>query len=286
MRECASLPSSGLATVRAAFVTYLACVLVITLGTRAFDARVPLLLPVAVHGGLLALAWWLPIDRAAGRIAWSAVVVLALPLAFSAVGFALPALHPQPFEWRCIAFDRWLFGVDPGVALQAFLRPWLVEGLQLAYATFYFLPVVVLVALMRSGRWPVYDEALATVSVGFLLSYLGYYLFPTLPPYRYLDFGGGLVGLGLAEEVHTWLDRLEANRFDCMPSGHTMMTLVTLELARRHAPRLLVVLLPIAGALVLATVVLRYHYVVDVVAGIVLVPVTFRAARWSCGAPA
>lgn len=276
----ADATNPGLRALRLAFLTYLVCVLAIVLGTRAVDARIEVAAHVALHACLLLVAWFLPTDRAGSRAAWTVLVAVGLPIVFSAVGLVLPALHPQPYEWRCIAFDRWLFGCDPGVAVQAWLTPLAVEVLQWTYATFYFLPVLLLLALLRGQRWREYDATLCAVAVGFLISYLGYHLLPTLPPYRYLDHGGPLVGVAFAERIHALLDRLEANRFDCMPSGHTMLTLMTMVLALRYTPRLAWLLVPVGSVLVAATVALRYHYVVDVLAGALLAPLALGAARW------
>lgn len=277
--------NAALGALRRAWVTYSICVLAIALGARFVDSRVSVGAFCALHVGWLALVVLLPVDRRTSRLAWTLVVLIGLPGAFSAAGLVLPALHPQPFEWRCIAFDRWLFGTDPTVVLQARLSPVLVEVLQWAYASFYFLPIALLVTLLGQRRWREYDATLCAVAVGFLLSYLAYYLVPTLPPYLYLDHGGELVGMGAAEKVRALLDRLEANRFDCMPSGHTMLTLMTLWLARCQTPRLALALVPIGIALIVATVALRYHYVVDVVAGALLAPLALSVARWLLADP-
>jgi len=273
----------SLAAVRQAWICYLACVLALAVGVRLVDDRVALAGFLAVHGALLGVALLLRADGRHARAAWSAFTLCGLPAVFSAVGLGLPDLHPQPYEWCWIAFDRWLLGTDPTVAVQAWLRPWSTELLQLAYATFYFLPIAVLVTLLRAGRHAAYDRCLCAVAVGFLLSYLGYYLFPTLPPYRYLEHGAPLRGLALAESVHGLLDTLEFNRFDCMPSGHTMLTLVTLALAWRYTPGLALVLTPLGVLLIAATVALRYHYVADVLAGAVLAPLALLAARFIAG---
>jgi membrane-associated phospholipid phosphatase len=271
--------SPALAALRWGWITYCACVLLIAGLTRAVDARVNIGAFATLHALALALACCLHPNRRHSRLGWAMFTAAGLPAVFSAVGFVLPALHPQPYEWACIAIDRRLFGCDPTVAVQGLLSPWLVEAMQLAYATFYFLPVVVLLTLLAQRRVAEFDAGLCIVGCGFLLSYLGYYLFPTLPPYRYLDHGAPLQGLLLAERVHGWLDALEANRFDCMPSGHTMMTLVTLVMAWRHTRRLFWGLLPITILLLCATVALRYHYVVDLLAGTALAPVAFWVAR-------
>lgn len=268
-------PSAGLRANRALWVTYLGTVLCLCAWGAWRGARVDLLTPVALHVFALALCMRLPRHRAIDSL----LAAIGLPTMFSAVGLLLPGLHPAPFEWTCIAADRALFGCDPTVALQRWLSPLLVEVLQLAYASFYFLPVALLAVLLRRRAFAAFDECLAIVTGGFLLSYLGYYVFPTLPPYRFLDHGGPLAGLGLAERIHALLDALEANRYDCFPSGHTMMTLVTLQLAWRHARGVFWGLLPVGVALCAATLALRYHYAVDVLAGAALAPIATVGIR-------
>lgn len=55
-----------------------------------------------------------------------------------------------------------------------------------------------------------------------------------------------------------------------MPSGHTMMTLMNMILAFRFRSKLRWVFLIMGCSLIFSTVYLRYHYVVDVIAGIIL----------------
>lgn len=201
--------------------------------------------------------------------------LLALPTVFSSLALVLPMLHPEPFEWTWIAVDRSWFGVDPTVSLQALLSPWAVEVMQWCYGVFYFIPILVLVVLYLRRSPAVFDRGLNAIVFGFLLSYLGYVLWPTLPPYRFLHHDVPLHGVFAAGWINTMLYEAEANRWDCFPSGHTMLSLMSLHLAFRHVPKLALWLLPVVLILVFSTVALRYHYVVDVAAGVVLVPVAF-----------
>lgn len=258
---------------------YLLTVLAVGVSVGVADGRFASAAHLALHAVALGVVRVLPVVGDRARAAWVAFAALGLPAAFSAVGLALPGLNPTPCEWACIEFDRGLFGTDPTVVLARALAPWQVEVLQLCYASFYLLPVALGVALARARRWRAFDDALNVITFGFLLSYLGYLIGPTLPPYRFLDHGVALQGHGLAERIHALLDALEANRFDCLPSGHTMLTLVTLALAWRHARRLFVVLLPIGAGLIVATMALRYHYAIDVVSGALLAPISVVLAR-------
>jgi membrane-associated phospholipid phosphatase len=230
----------------------------------------------AIHGGVAIAALGVRAATArrspwAARTARGAFAVIALPIVFSSVGLILPAVHPEPFEWTWLELDRALLGGDPTVAVQGLLTPWTTEILQWVYASFYLIPIAVVgTALVRRDAEG-FDRALPTVVFCFLLSYLGYLLWPTLPPYRFLEHQP-LEGVWLAERIHALLDMAEFNRWDCFPSGHTMLTVISLLLAWRRARALFWVLLPIVMLLVSSTVALRYHYVSDVVAGLLGVP--------------
>ncbi len=74
----------------------------------------------------------------------------------------------------------------------------------------------------------------------------------------------------LSQAIATTINQLERTKFDVFPSGHTMMTTVVLLVAFRRERRIFWILLPFAVGLILSTVYCRYHYVVDVLAGLVL----------------
>jgi membrane-associated phospholipid phosphatase len=60
---------------------------------------------------------------------------------------------------------------------------------------------------------------------------------------------------------------LEHNKRDCMPSGHTQIVLIVLYLAHRYEKFLFYIFFPIICGLILSTVYLRYHYVIDLFVG-------------------
>ena len=55
-----------------------------------------------------------------------------------------------------------------------------------------------------------------------------------------------------------------------MPSGHTQIVLMVLFLAHRYEKVLFYVFLPIICGLILSTVYLRYHYIIDLMVGMAL----------------
>ena len=76
------------------------------------------------------------------------------------------------------------------------------------------------------------------------------------------------------------------------PSSHIGISTIVLLLARRHAPRLLPVLIPLWALLCCATVYIQAHYLVDAIAGLLAAPLILWLAKrllpvgeWWRGAP-
>jgi membrane-associated phospholipid phosphatase len=170
-----------------------------------------------------------------------------------------------------IAADRWLFGVDVTVWLQRIVHPRLNDIFFLFYATYYFLAISL--GLILWGR----DRATArryvfTLVLCYYVSYAGYFTIPALGP-RFAQAGEYTVSLTtspLSKAIADTINALEKTKFDVFPSGHTMIAVAVLLVARKRAPRTFVTYLTLASGLVISTVYCRYHYVIDVIAGAAL----------------
>lgn len=207
------------------------------------------------------------LSKAALSVRFVAACVLT-PTAFSTLGVLLPPIVPEAVHWDVYFADLAVGGATVRDVVAANPWPWLVELAQICYALFYFLPIALGVALLLQRR---VDDAMRVteLAVGaLLLSYLGYLVFPAMPPYRFVPFEHELVGGPSFAALNTLLYELEPLREDCMPSGHTMLTLLVLWAAWRVDRRQLAWLVPVALPLLLATVMLRYHWWIDLLAGI------------------
>ncbi|MFK7742112.1 MAG: phosphatase PAP2 family protein [Planctomycetota bacterium] len=236
-----------------------------------------------VHAGIAtAVAFCAACARRSQRAArWprAALTIAGLPIVFSALCWLLPAVHPEPYElvWR--SFDRWLFGADLAVAIGT-LPPWLVEVLQIDYAAFYFLCIGSTLLALRSSGVAAFDRAVVLMVGGFLCSYLGYLLVPTIAPKVVLQDLPPLEGLWLTQSLRTWIDGAEMNHWDCFPSGHTMMTTTSLIVLWRWARRSFWWLLLPGLALIASTMLLRYHWCADVLAGATIAWPCVRLCDW------
>jgi hypothetical protein len=192
----------------------------------------------------------------------------------------IPIINPHDKDSLIMAADRFLFlGHDPTVLTERIMYPALSEILQISYASFYFLPLALCVILYfaRETRDD-FHVAGSTIFMGFYLSFIGYYFTPVLGPRFTMEHMQSipLTGLWTFDFLRNLLAQAEGRMYDCLPSGHALVSLVTVLLSWRYAKKYFPIALVWAGLLLFSTVYLRYHYVTDLVVGISLGLAVYR----------
>lgn len=191
-------------------------------------------------------------------------------------------INPHLFDDILIQWDYAIFGFNPTDAVEWLHNPWLTEYLQFSYMTFFLMPVAHCVEMYISKRFDEFDSIARTITFAFFLSYLLYYFMPAIGPrftlYDFQNLSKEIPGVWLADTFRYIIDTgggiinnainpaILVNR-DCMPSGHTMMTIANIYLAWKYHSKLRFVFYILGASLIFSTIYLRYHYVVDLFAG-------------------
>ncbi len=198
-----------------------------------------------------------------------------IPVLYETLGVLIFAARGGARDGLLIAADRALFGVDVTVWLEKFVRPWLTNLFYAAYTTYYFISLTLGFFLWRRNI-PALRRYIFTLTLCYYFSYAGYFAVPALGPRFALADRQTVVleSTRMAAAIAQTLDELEHTKLDVFPSGHTMLAAAVLFVAFRRARDVFWWLLPVATCLILSTVYCRYHYVVDVLAGLVLAAVT------------
>lgn len=162
--------------------------------------------------------------------------------------------------------DLWLFGRDPHEALQPLIWVPLSEWLAFCYTFFGALfPLVIGAMAWRHGT-PAIREVTFTLGLALLGSYVSYVTIPAGGPLLSKTYAVNLDMYLIRSVKEALMDRTRIT-WDCFPSMHTGDTVILMTLAYKYVRRLFWVLLPICGCIPFACIYLRYHYVVDVIAG-------------------
>ncbi|MBM4340887.1 MAG: inositol phosphorylceramide synthase [Deltaproteobacteria bacterium] len=192
-------------------------------------------------------------------------------LIYQSLGNMIQYLQPDVDPYL-IRIDLFLFGVHPTVWMERWITPWFTDLMSFAYISYYFLPVILAITLYLKGQRDEFDQVMFVLTLGYYLSFIGYILLPAIGPRFTLDHLQTLPlgGSFFTDFVRDLLNSIEHNKRDCMPSGHTQIALMVLFLAHRYVKTIFYILLPVVCGLILSTVYLRYHYVIDLMAGIAL----------------
>ena len=221
-------------------------------------------------------------------------MMICIPIAFKEVYYLVPALHPVDYDQALAAIDFWLFGINPTVWIGRFAHPALTEILQIAYASFYLLPMILTIDLYRKKRMQAFRIVFLTVILGFYISYWGYLAVPAVGPrftlHEFHKVDDELPGLYFTKILRYYtdfgesipqgtVDTLKHVQRDVFPSGHTEITLLVMFLAFRYRARSRYVIGILGTLLVVATVYLRYHYVIDLLGGVLFAILSFEAMK-------
>lgn len=185
----------------------------------------------------------------------------------------VPLVNPHDVDDLLIALDRILCrGHDPAVLMEYCTTPSLSEFLQIVYASFYLLPLSLCAIAYWKDRKDAFHTVASTIIIGFYISYLGYFLTPAIGP-RYtlahlqtID----LTGLWSFDCIRSMLDSASGVMRDCCPSGHTMLSMVTVFMAWRRERKFIPFATVWAAAIIFSAAYRRYHYVTDILAGLIL----------------
>jgi membrane-associated phospholipid phosphatase len=193
--------------------------------------------------------------------------------------------------------DEIIFGFQPSLTFMQSLPYWPVSEIFYAsYFSYYVMITGVGLALYLRNRQQFFHY-LSVVSFVFYICYFAYLFTPVTGPrvfFRVID-GYALppdvrpefvpefpaaVQAGPFYQIMAWIyENFEASGA-AFPSSHVAVAITTLWFSFRYLPRIRIAHLMMVVLLSLSTVYCRYHYVVDVVAGILTAAVLVPLGNW------
>jgi membrane-associated phospholipid phosphatase len=196
---------------------------------------------------------------------------------YSLWGDSTQLLTTQDQDPTLIAVDQKLFGFQASLALQRFISRPLTAWMDAAYF-FHVLniPIVACFIYVKRTRWQ-FREMMSGLMVVCFFGLLGYLLVPAIGPiYTLRD----RYTVPLDQSIPVFNRQVEFMDFarikrDVFPSMHVAISFVVWLYAHRNSRRLFWILSPFILSLWVSTVYLRYHYLIDVVAGLILAPLCY-----------
>lgn len=205
---------------------------------------------------------------------------------------------PDYLDPVLIGWEQQLYGLQPSVVfMEAFPYLAVSELFYLAYASYYFMITGVGLALFLRRRAHFFHYV-SVISFVFYLCYTIYIFLPVIGP---RVFFGRVEGYALPPDVQslavstTYPAAVQAGPFynlmaviyavfeapgAAMPSSHVAIAWCTVYFSFRYLPRIRHLHLVMAALLSVSTVYCRYHYTLDVAAGVLTAALLLPLGNW------
>lgn len=232
----------------------------------------------SLAGSVIVIAW---AARKPTPLRWR-IRLLYFPsvmgIAFYSMRYAVPLLGIPKVDTMLLAWDRALFGETPAVAWEKYLRPWL-EDLSMAGYIFFFFYLVAGPGYYCIRNLTLFRKCMVGLFMLYGISFIGYTLLPAGGPHRWMDFETSLQGPWLLDWTLKAVND-GSNCVDVFPSIHFAAMLYLLMFDWQHYRRRFWWALLPCVVLWFSTLYLRFHYVVDLLAGLIVTLIAWYTAKW------
>lgn len=246
--------------------------------TVAFDTAILLVTIVLVRGRLL--------RGNAAELVYRLGIFLPVQFSYFQLKEIAPAVRPTAVDADLLAFDLSVFGYEPAIAWDKYVNPRTTEWFAFFYFSYFFILAAHVIPMLFSRGSA---KRMAHFATGaffvFCIGHLGYLVVPGYGPYHFLDgqFTNALEG-GLFYRLQHATVEAGGSQKDIFPSLHTAVpTFFTIFsfMHRRDWPFRYT--WPIVGffatQIILATMFLRWHWMIDIFAGLALAISSALASR-------
>lgn len=189
---------------------------------------------------------------------------------FESLFMYLPFFNSHRYDALMAKIDDAMFGSNPTLWFDKIISPLLTDSLYLLYFFYFPMPFFLAIWLIKRKMFSALSHYIFIVFFTYFGAYLTFFFIPVHGPRFYLEHLHQipLDGFILAKPIHTLIDFMEPNKLDAFPSLHTAILLVVMVFCAKYHRRMFLWFLPISAGILISLIYLRYHYVIDVIAGI------------------
>lgn len=204
------------------------------------------------------------------------LLMIALPILFLFAIFEtfymiLPYFNGNRYDELLARIDLDMLGISPTVWISKFVHPFLTDLFYALYLFYFPMPLIILGWMFKKKMFRRMEKELLLFQFCYYGAYILYFLVPAEGPRFYLaqDYSVALDGYFIAEPVRLLINFLEPNKLDAFPSLHAAILLTTMIVAFRNNRKMFYWFIPAAIGIFISLVYCRYHYVIDVIAGVI-----------------
>lgn len=200
---------------------------------------------------------------------------------FEELAHLMTLVTPHWQDAKLIALDYWLTGVHPSVWLEQFATPFRNDAMQLVYFTYFTYLLIVGGVLYVREEYRAYWSVMTYSMAGYMIGYFIAMFFPIESPWFSMAgwWKGPLEG-GPFTAMMSFIEHYGRVRGAAFPSAHVTGATAALWGAWKYRRWLFWALLPFYAGMCVSTIWGRYHYVADVLAGMLTGTIGYAIGNW------
>jgi PAP2 superfamily len=230
----------------------------------AFDAAILFSAIGLVRGGV--------VKGGVASILYRGGIFIPVLISYFQLRWILPTVTTRALDVQLFDLDMHVFGVEPAVAWDKFVNPSTTEWFAFFYFGYFFIMAAHIFPFLFFGKDGVMFRHFGLgIFVQFCVTHLLYMVVPGFGPYKVLTFAHALDGGTFRDLVMASVHSAGAQK-DIFPSLHTGAPTFLTVFSFMHRRRLpfkytWFVLAFVVSQIIIATMFLRWHYLIDIVAG-------------------
>jgi len=190
---------------------------------------------------------------------------------FESFFMLLPYFNNNRYDALLEKADLFILGVSPTLWVEQFISPMLTDILYLFYFFYFPMPLIILGWMLKKKKYKEIEKTMFIFLFCYYGAYLLYFLIPAQGPRFFLSesYTIPLKGYFLAGPIHAIIDTLEPNKLDAFPSLHTAILIVTMAVSYLYNKKIFIWFLPLTVGILISLIYCRYHYFIDIMAGLI-----------------
>nr|WP_321410949.1 phosphatase PAP2 family protein [uncultured Carboxylicivirga sp.] len=177
--------------------------------------------------------------------------------------------------------DQWMFGFQPALIFSEIFNSTIFSELMfMGYFAYYLMPLLALIAIGRVRRIHFQEYAFIIFS-SFFIYYIIFIFLPAEGPQFFFSGNDAIIeSKGLFGMLVKHIQYAGEAPTAAFPSSHVGISLLILYILQKLRLKLFWWYLPFVMVLLFSTVYIKAHYAVDVIAGMLSMPVVFGLCKW------
>jgi len=206
---------------------------------------------------------------------WKKIIQLVYPMLFMLGVFEsffmiVPFFNLNRYDDLLSNIDLEMFGVHPTVWIESWIRPLLTDFFYLLYAFYFPLPLFIIFWMIKRKMYKQIEESFFILLFTYYGAYIVYFIVPAEGPRYFLAQLQSipLDGIFFAPVIRNAINFMEPNKLDVFPSLHAAIVVSAMYISYLYNKKIFYKLLPFSIGIIISLVYCRYHYVIDIFAGV------------------